>query len=138
MIHLKVRCVCPSLHPTPHPFLIPLSFSACFSSAKCAQMNIFPQHVVLIYTITFTKPICVALPSPPCLTHPFLSVSLSLSLRPLMWPFPSPPILAFISQMTGWLTVIQQMLGRGGLTNCFNSNQLLLLSGGTPHNPLPA
>lgn len=39
--------------------------------------------------------------------------------------------------MTGWLTVIQQMLGRGGLTNCFSSNQLLLLSGGTPHNPLP-
>lgn len=39
--------------------------------------------------------------------------------------------------MTGWLTVIQQMLGQRGLTNCFNSNQLLLLSGGTPHNHLP-
>lgn len=39
--------------------------------------------------------------------------------------------------MTGWLTVIQQMLGRGGLTNCFNSNQLLLLSGGTPHTTPP-
>lgn len=35
--------------------------------------------------------------------------------------------------MTGWLTVIQQMLGWGGLTKCFNSNQLLLLSRGTPH-----
>lgn len=36
--------------------------------------------------------------------------------------------------MTGWLTVIQQMLGRGGLTNCFNSNRLLLVSEGTPYN----
>lgn len=117
----------------PPPDLSPITvFVLCFSysSGNWAQMSLF--HV-FICPAALTK---AALLFSPCLTHP--SISLVRSACPLLWPFPSPPILAFISQMTGWLTVIQQMLGREGLTNCFNSNQLLLLSRGAPHNPLPA